>query len=98
MPSIAIVDDRKEKRETLCRVVASSIRKLKANAQWHVVSAEPPADERDVLHWLDENDATVLVTDWRLNEGAKSKRVVNYEADSLIREIRQGGHLFPSSL
>jgi hypothetical protein len=60
-----------------------------------VVAEEPPERERDVLHWLDENDATVLVSDWKLNEGAKSERVVNYEADALIKEIRSKRPTFP---
>src|ERR1700686_116950 len=95
MPSIAILDDRKNDRETITRVVESTLKKLKQGDEWGVVSDEPPAKERDVIHWLDENDATVLVSDWKLNEGAKSERVVNYEADSLIREIRAKRPTFP---
>jgi CheY-like chemotaxis protein len=95
MPSIAIVDDRKDKRETMFRVVSSTLKKMKQADDWKVVADEPPSNERDVLHWLDENDATVLVSDWKLNEGAKSKRVVNYEADSLIKEIRARRPNFP---
>ena len=41
------------------------------------------------------NDATVLVSDWKLNEGAKSQRVVNYEPDRLIHEIRIRRKNFP---
>src|SRR5258708_4111872 len=63
--------------------------------EWKVVSDEPPSKERDVIHWLDEHDATVLVSDWKLNEGAKSQRVVNYEADLLIKEIRAKRPTFP---
>jgi len=55
----------------------------------------PPPRERDVLQWLDENDATVLVTDWKLNEGSKGRQVVTYEADRLIREIRSNRPSFP---
>lgn len=95
MPSIAILDDRKDDRETIGRVVASTLKKLKETDSWSVVSDEPPAKERDVFHWLDENDATVLVTDWKLNEGAKGKRVVTYEADRLIKEIRGKRPTFP---
>lgn len=95
MPAIAIVDDRKTDRETVGRVVRSILKKLKEDEKWNVVLDEPPAKERDILHWLDENDATVLVTDWKLNEGAKSERVVNYEADRLIKEIRGKRPTFP---
>jgi hypothetical protein len=95
VPSIAIVDDRKDDRETIGRVVNSTLRKLGEADHWSVVADEPPSRERDVLHWLDENDASVLVTDWKLNEGAKGKRVVNYEADSLIQEIRAKRPSFP---
>jgi hypothetical protein len=95
MPTIAILDDRKNDRETITRVVVSTLKKMKQTDEWNVVSDEPPAKERDVLHWLDENDATVLVSDWKLNEGAKSRRVVNYEADTLIKEIRAKRPTFP---
>lgn len=95
MPAIAIVDDRKSDRETVGRVVNSILKQLKEDERWTVILDEPPAKERDILHWLDENDATVLVTDWKLNEGAKSERVVSYEADSLIKEIRRKRPTFP---
>lgn len=95
MPTIAILDDRKDDRETITRVVLSTLKKMNESDGWSVVSDEPPAKERDVIHWLDENDATVLVSDWKLNEGAKSQRVVNYEADSLIKEIRAKRPTFP---
>lgn len=95
MPSIAILDDRRDDRETITRVVQSTLRKMKNVKDWSVVSDEPPSKERDVIHWLDENDATVLVSDWKLNEGSKSKRVVTYEADRLIKEIRDKRPTFP---
>jgi DNA-binding NarL/FixJ family response regulator len=95
MPAIAIVDDRKTDRETIGRVVRSILKQLKEDEKWAVVLDEPPEKERDILHWLDENDATVLVTDWKLNEGAKSERVVTYEADRLIKEIRSKRPSFP---
>ena len=95
MPTIAILDDRKDDRETITRVVVSTLKKLNESDGWNVVSDEPPAKERDVIHWLDEIDATVLVSDWKLNEGAKSQRVVNYEADRLIQEIRAKRPTFP---
>lgn len=95
MPAIAIVDDRKSDRETIGRVVKSILKQLKEDKTWTVVLDDPPAKEHDILHWLDENDATVLVTDWKLNEGAKSERVVSYEADRLIKEIRGKRPTFP---
>lgn len=95
MPAIAIVDDRKSDRETVGRVVKSILKQMKEDETWTVILDDPPAKERDILHWLDENDATVLVTDWKLNEGAKSERVVNYEADRLIKEIRGKRPTFP---
>jgi hypothetical protein len=95
VPTIAILDDRKNDRETITRVVVSTLKKMNQADDWKVVSDEPPAKERDVLHWLDENDAAVLVSDWKLNEGAKSQRVVNYEADALIKEIRAKRPTFP---
>jgi hypothetical protein len=95
VPAIAIVDDRKNDRETIQRVVASTVKKLNEAENWQVVSDEPPSIEKDIIPWLDENDATVLVTDWRLNEGAQSQRVVNYEADRLIGALRAKRPTFP---
>jgi hypothetical protein len=71
------------------------LKKLGQTSNWSVVPMEPPKAERDVFHSLDENDVTVLITDWRLNEGSKGQRVVNYEADRLIAEIRQRRPTFP---
>jgi len=95
MPTIAILDDRKDDRETIGRVVVSTLKRIDGGSKWNVVTDDPPSRERDVLRWLDENDAPVLVTDWKLNEGAKGKRVVNYEADRLIQEIRAQRPSFP---
>lgn len=95
MPSIAILDDRKDDRETIQRVVTSTLKSMKETNRWTVVSDEPPSSERDVLQWLDEHDASVLMTDWKLNEGAKGTRVVNYEADRLIQEIRSKRPTYP---
>lgn len=95
MPTIAIVDDRKPDRETIERVIGSTLKSLKQDDAWAVVADGPPQKEKDVLQWLDEHDATVLVTDWKLNEGNKDTRVVSYEADSLIREIRLKRPDFP---
>jgi hypothetical protein len=95
MPAIAIIDDRKSDRETIARVVNSTLKKMKETDHWSVVFDGPPPRQQDVIRWLDENDATVLVSDWKLNEGAKSQRVVNYEADRLIHEIRIRRKNFP---
>ncbi len=95
MPTIAVIDDRKPQRETLCRLIKSTLRKLKRDDQWTVIGDAPPSDEEDVLQWLDECDATVLITDWKLNEGASGRRAVNYQADRLIREIRNKRPAFP---
>ena len=95
MPSIAILDDRKADRETIGRVVATTLKQLPESKDWSVVTDAPPSRERDVFQWLDENDATVLLTDWKLNEGGKGQRVVTYEADRLIREIRSRRPNFP---
>ncbi len=95
MPSIAIIDDRKGDRETIGKVIRSTLKKLGEENVWGVVEEAPPARERDVLQWLDENDATVLVTDWRLNEGSKGQQVVTYEADKLVDAIRQKRPTFP---
>jgi hypothetical protein len=95
VPTIAILDDRPKDRETITRVVVSTLKKIKEDKDWGVICEEPPQRERDVIQWLDENDATVLMSDWKLNEGTNSNRVVNYEADKLIREIRDKRPNFP---
>lgn len=95
MPAIALLDDRKNDRETIERVLVSTLKKIDESERWNVVADDPPSKEKDIFAWLDENDATVLITDWRLNEGAKGKRIVSYEADSLIQEIRARRPSFP---
>jgi len=95
MPTIGIIDDQKSSRESLARLIRSMLKKMKVSDRWSVVSDGPPPNESDILEWLDQNDATVLVADWRLNEGAKDKRVVNYEANRLIETIRARRPSFP---
>jgi hypothetical protein len=69
--------------------------KLLQFSEWSVISEQPTPDERELLHWLYQHDASALVTDWRLNEGAANERVANYEADVLIRAIRTIRPTFP---
>jgi hypothetical protein len=96
MPNIAIVDDRKNDRDTVTKVVASTLKAMKQDADgWGVISDAPPSDQHDIVAWLDENDAMVLVTDWKLNEGSKNNRIVDYEADKLIKEVRAKRPTFP---
>ena len=95
MPTIAILDDRKNDRDTIGKVVISTLKRLGKTDYWSVVMDGPPSKEYDVIEWLDENDAPVLITDWKLNEGARGEQVVNYEADALIREIRAKRPSFP---
>lgn len=95
MPAIAVVDDRKPDRDTIAKVIASTLKVLKEDDQWSVIADAPPPKQRDVIQWMDQHDATVLLTDWRLNEGSKDNRAVNYEADALIGEIRKKRPTFP---
>ena len=95
MPAIAVVDDREQDRKTIARVIGSTLRFLKRDKEWSVIADGPPAKQKDVLQWIDEHDATVLLTDWRLNEGSRDSRAVNYEADALISEIRKSRPSFP---
>jgi CheY-like chemotaxis protein len=95
MPAIAVVDDRRPARETIAKVIASTIKALGLSETWAVVDDAPPPKERDVLQWMDQHDATVLLTDWRLNEGSETSRAVNYEAGSLIDAIRVQRPSFP---
>ncbi len=94
MPAIAVIDDRQSDRETISKVI-QSLMKEPGKEGWIVIADDPPSDEREIVAWLDEHDAVVLVADWRLNEGAKGARVVNYEASALVREIRQRRPAFP---
>ena len=96
VPNIAIIDDRQGDRETVTRVMLSTLRKMSDDAKgWGVIAEAPPPEARDIVAWLDENDALVLVTDWRLNEGAEGNRLVDYEADSLIKALRSKRPTFP---
>jgi hypothetical protein len=95
MPSIAVVDDRKSDRDTIATVLRSTLKVLHEDSRWSVIADAPPTKQQHVVQWMDEHDATVLLTDWRLNEGNKNNRVVNYEADALIGEIRKRRPTFP---
>jgi hypothetical protein len=94
MPAIALVDDRKDDRATIERLLSATLSILGYKG-WEVVSEGPPADKNDIFSWLDEHHATVLVADWRLNEGVTRERVAGYEADVLIKVIRMQRPSFP---
>lgn len=95
MPAIAVVDDRAEDRVRTARVIKSTLKALGHKDNWEVIADGPPETPEDILSWLDENHATVLVADWKLNEGAADKRVADYEADTLIETIRTNRPSFP---
>ena len=46
MPAIAIIDDRKSDRETITRVVTSTLKKMKETDHWSVVYDGPPPNSK----------------------------------------------------
>lgn len=95
MPSIALVDDRPNDRGTIEKLIASELKRRGETGQWSVVAEAPPSNAEYVLEWMDTNDATALLTDWRLSEGSQRDRAVGYDADQLISAVRQARPAFP---
>lgn len=90
MAKIGIVDDRKDLRETLSRLIDVS---LKINySEWSVIDIDPFENVEDYFSWITENDIAILILDEKLQE-IKSK--VKYNGSDLIKEIRKRLKDFP---
>jgi CheY-like chemotaxis protein len=85
MPTIAIIDDRKDHRSTIKRLVDTELL-----GDWDSSEVAPLADLEDYPSWLTENEVAVILLDERLNEQrTKGKNLSNYEGHHLVEFIRQ---------
>lgn len=85
MPTIAIIDDRKDHRSTIKRLVDTELL-----GDWDSSEVAPLPDLEDYPSWLTENEVAVILLDERLNEQkTKGKALPNYEGHHLVEFIRQ---------
>lgn len=84
MPTIAIIDDRKDHRSTIKRLVDTEL-----FGDWDSIEVAPLPDLEDYPSWLTENEVAVILLDERLNEQrTKGKNLSNYEGHHLVEFIR----------
>lgn len=93
MPKIAIVDDRKDLRETLENKIKLYLKKDKSI--WLVIGTAPFVDKYDYINWIRENDIAVLILDERLQEVDNNGLSVNYNGSNLIEYLRKSLPDFP---
>jgi hypothetical protein len=80
MPSIAIVDDRNDQRETL-----KSLIDLGDHGEWEIIADNPLNNLDDYPSWIRESDVSVLVLDEKLNE---TNLNISYSGHELVDFIR----------
>lgn len=80
MPSIAIIDDRKDFRDTVKKNVNAVIEE-----GWEVIDADPLANLADYPSWLNEENVAAILLDERLNDQSTS----NYQGHDLVAYIRK---------
>jgi CheY-like chemotaxis protein len=80
MPSIAIIDDRQEQRDT----IKLNVEYLKEDG-WNILDISPLPELADYPSWIGENNVAVILLDERLNEQASS----NYQGHDLVAYIRK---------
>ncbi|WP_423736527.1 hypothetical protein [Chitinophaga caseinilytica] len=85
MPTIGIIDDRKDFRETLNRRLLLSLKKHKID--FSVLDVDPFSELQDYVNWITENDIALLIVDERLQEGG-GKINVKYNGSNLIEFLR----------
>ena len=85
MPTIAVVDDRQESRDTLARALRLTLRN-----EWQIVSQEPLPQLDDYPSWISAEKISVLVLDELLNEQPTvSGTAVMYRGNELVHFLRQ---------
>jgi CheY-like chemotaxis protein len=80
MPSIAIIDDRSDQRDTIKNLI-----ELSDIGSWEVISEEPLTELEDYISWIIENDISVILLDEKLNE---TDTRVGYNGHELVDLIR----------
>lgn len=80
MPTIAIIDDRQEQRETLKHLID-----LDENGTWQTLDIDPLPSLDNYIPWIRENDVAVILLDEKLNE---ITHTVNYSGHNFVDYIR----------
>lgn len=85
MPTIAIIDDRRELRQTLKNSIDNELIK-----KWHSIDIHPLPALIDYYSWIIENEIAVILLDERLHERTDTHIMyVNYNGHDLVDYIRQ---------
>ena len=89
MPSIGLIDDRPDQRETMNSRIQRALRADNYD-DWKVVETDPFPSIDDYDRWLHDNEVAVLITDQRLNEkvSASTGSAVAYAGHELIARVR----------
>jgi len=93
MPTIGIIDDREDQRESI-----QTIFNLCApdDNRWSFLAIEPLESIEDYPSWIVDNDVAGIVLDERLHEEVTSSgQHVDYNGHELAEHIRQGMETFP---
>lgn len=92
MPTIALLDDRGDQRETILRLI-----KTQLPAEWNCIEAPLFADVSKFPGWLLASDVQVLLVDYKLDEHSAEKGsvAVDYKAPSVFAEVRKTMPNFP---
>ena len=86
MPTVGIIDDRLDHRQTLKRGLD-----LELSGEWQSVDSEPLASLDEYMSWLSEHDVCVLLLDEKLHEQA----AVGYDGHDVVSHLRQILPTFP---
>ncbi len=93
MPSIAIIDDRKDARETI-KINLNLALSLYAN--WTSIDIEPFENIEDYPSWIKENEIVAFLLDERLNEQSiMGQNQISYSGHGLVDFIRKYLSTFP---
>jgi len=85
MPTIGIVDDRDDQRQTLSRFLATQVAH-----PWEVIDTAPLSKKESFTSWITEHEVSVLLLDERLNERQDGKRrFVAYRGHELVEFLRK---------
>lgn len=84
MPNIAIIDDRKEHRETLKAILDTQLIE-----GWISIDISPLSRLEDYPSWITENEVSVILLDERLDEQIEAETVIaDYRGHDLIDFVR----------
>ena len=99
MPTIGVVDDRKDQRELLAGQIRHHLRN---HSGWEALETPPLEDINDYPSWISENNISVLILDERLHEGINEQEVtedatlpVEYEGHNVVDLLRDRYHSLP---